>query len=117
MKKVTIFTLAIVLFLSIFTTSAMAIQQYYFAIATNNHRHDFFYSEIYMRDFRTYHSQAEDTKAWKDILFIEPDLHFAGIIRAKTREDAEAKIQEYIELYKEKGWCSTYVNWTPEILE
>lgn len=113
MKQVTLFTLAIVLFLSILTTSAMAVQQYYFAIATNNQRHEFFYSEIYVRDFHTYKTQVEDTNSWKEILFLDPDMHSAGIIRTGSKQDAEAKIQEYIEIYKEKGWVSTYVNWTP----
>lgn len=114
MKKVLISMLAIVLVLSILTPVAVAgTIQYYFAIATNNHRHEFFYSEIFTRDFHTYNTQAEDTVAWKDILFLDPDLHSAGIIRAKSREAAEAKIEQYIETYKKKGWPSTYVNWTP----
>lgn len=106
--------IALILSLSIAPfVQAASTDQYYFAIASNDHLEKFFVSKIFVRNINTYKTQMDDTKAWKDILFDEPGLHSGGIIRARTEADALKMIERYKKTYEEKGYSINEVNWTP----
>lgn len=99
-------------------TSIAGMSQYYFAIVDDDNSKDFYYSNIYERDISKYKSQTADTESFVNSVkrghkFYCPGCYSAGIIRGKTYDDAQNKIEQYKKIFKNKGRSIHHHSWSP----
>jgi len=112
LKSILIVFAILVSALAVQPASAGNINQYYI-FTWNDLTKEFFFSDIYERDFIKYKDTNDKNAFVKYVYGGTPSVYSVGTYRAKTRAEAESSMANYEKIFKGKGYSISHKSWTP----